>query len=86
MHMVHEGEHDDESILYKIAYTYDNNGDCTVVVVDYTSLFGAAPCHGSNGIESLAWKETSGGIAKWWNCFTFNIKIIIFSTTRLLIL
>ena len=65
-YMVHEGNSGDAATLYKIAYEYDPQGSCSVNVIKSVSLFGSTPCLGSNGIESLTWKETIGDVAYFY--------------------
>lgn len=68
-YIVYEGSSEDEPLLFKIRYTYDSSvGSCSVAVGDTVSLFHALPClPGSNGIESLTWKETNrNGVATFF--------------------
>ena len=65
-YMVHEGNSGDAATLYKIAYEYNPQGSCSVNVIKSVSLFGSTPCLGSNGIESLTWKETIGDVAYFY--------------------
>jgi len=61
VYIVHEGADDDDPILYKVSYEF-NDGRCSARVVDSANLEGAIPCmKTSNGIESLGLKSASSG-------------------------
>ena len=77
---VHEGSSTEAPYLHKISYTYVPGAGagvvtCTAEVIESINLYGALPClPGGNGVESLAYKESSYGAEEGVGVFFVGLQ------------